>query len=164
MAHIEDNIIPRGALPLVAAIVAFSLVVVIVAVLMPAQAKQSPLEGALRTAEMRFADTEGGGIAVTTSAGVTVLPPDTNGFIRGALRAMARVRKVHAIGPTDPFILVVDAKRRLKLVDPVIGTVISLRAFGADNAASFAALMPPPPLRETAAVSAGAPVAATSQE
>lgn len=158
MAHINNDIIPRGALALVFAIVGFSLIVVTVAVFAPTQARQSPLEGAARSAEMRFADMADGGIAVTTSEGVTILPPDTNGFVRGALRAMARVRKVHAVGPDDPFVLVYHARGRLQLVDPAIGTVIDLRAFGADNAAAFARLMPPAETTTAAVAVAGGTV------
>lgn len=153
MAHIEDNIIPKGALQLVFALVGFALIVVVVAVLMPGTPKPSPLEGAVQSAELRFADMADGGIAVTSSAGVKVLPPDTNGFVRGAMRAMARQRKQQEIGPNDPFILVLKDNGRLDLVDPDVGTVIDLRAFGADNAASFAALMPMQPTT-TAAVTA----------
>jgi putative photosynthetic complex assembly protein len=160
MAHIEHNIIPKGALPLVFALVGFSLVTVTVAVLMPGAPKPSPLDGALQSAELRFADIADGGIAVTTSAGVTVLPPDTNGFVRGAMRAMARERKTRAIGPNDPFVLALRPNGRLDLVDPDVGTVIDLRAFGADNARSFAALMPLA-ATETAAI---ATAATTSRE
>jgi putative photosynthetic complex assembly protein len=143
MAHIEDKIIPKGALPLVFAIVGFALTVVTVGVMMPAEAKRSPVADAVRSAELRFADMPDGGIAVTSAAGTTVLPADSNGFIRGALRAMARERKVHAMGPEEAFVLALDGKGKLTLVDPAVGTVINLRAFGADNAAAFAAFLPP---------------------
>ena len=74
--------------------------------------------------------------------------------VQDELRAMARERKVHAIGPDAPFVLAVDERGRLRLVDPSVGTVIDVRAYGADNAASFAALMPPAEPAQTASAAA----------
>ena len=64
------------------------------------------------------------------------------GFLRGALRTLARERLRRGLGPSEPFVLSGHANGRLTLSDPATGTRIALESFGPSNAAVFA------PLRE----------------
>lgn len=70
------------------------------------------------------------------------------GFLRGALRALARERLRRGLGPAEPFVLSGHADGRMNLSDPATGTRIPLESFGPSNVAVFA------PLRD-----AGRPVA-----
>jgi putative photosynthetic complex assembly protein len=62
------------------------------------------------------------------------------GFLRGALRTLARERLRRGLGPTEPFVLSGHASGRLTLSDPVTGTRIALESFGPSNVAVFAPL------------------------
>ena len=70
-----------------------------------------------------------------------MLPPGTNGFIRGVLRGLARDRKLQRIGTEPPFRLTRWVDGRLSLDDPATGRRIELGAFGPTNAAAFAGLL-----------------------
>jgi len=140
MAH---NFIPRGTIPLVGAIVGFSLVVVTTAVLMDDSAPRPIVpEDATEVSELTFADSPDGGIIVRSQAGEIVLPSEYNGFVRGVLRALARERRKVDVGPEEPFVLASDARGAFYLGDPSTGERIDLRAFGRDNAMAFVAILP----------------------
>lgn len=62
------------------------------------------------------------------------------GFLRGALRTLARERLRRGIGPSEPFVLSGHDSGRLTLSDPVTGTRIALESFGPSNVAVFAPL------------------------
>lgn len=99
---------------------------------------------AVESRDLRFADRRDGSIAVVDAANeqtVTVLPPGTNGFIRGALRGLSRERKQQGIGAGPAFRLVRWADGRLTIEDTVTHRVIDLGAFGPTNSAAFAELL-----------------------
>jgi len=62
------------------------------------------------------------------------------GFLRGALRTLARERLRRGLGPSEPFVLSGHANGRLTLSDPATGTRIALESFGPRNVAVFAPL------------------------
>lgn len=62
------------------------------------------------------------------------------GFLRGALRTLARERLRRGMGPSEPFVLSGHDSGRLTLSDPVTGTRIALESFGPSNVAVFAPL------------------------
>lgn len=62
------------------------------------------------------------------------------GFLRGALRTLARERLRRGMGPAEPFVLSGHASGRLTLSDPTTGTRIALESFGPSNVAVFAPL------------------------
>lgn len=149
-----QNFIPRGTIPLVGAIVGFSLVVITTAVLMDDSAARPVVpENATEVSLLTFADSPDGGIVVRSETGEFVLPSEYNGFVRGVLRALARERRKLDVGPEEPFALSRDAAGNFYIGDPATGERIDLRAFGRDNAVAFVALLP----------SAGAPLT-VSQE
>jgi putative photosynthetic complex assembly protein len=62
------------------------------------------------------------------------------GFLRGALRTLARERLRRGMGPSEPFLLSGHSNGRLTLSDPATGTRIALESFGPSNVAVFAPL------------------------
>jgi putative photosynthetic complex assembly protein len=72
---------------------------------------------------------------------VDVLPPGTNGFVRGVLRGLARERRRQEIGQQPPFRLTLWDDGRLSLEDETTGRRIELEAFGPTNLAAFARLL-----------------------
>lgn len=62
------------------------------------------------------------------------------GFLRGALRTLARDRLRSGLSPSEPFLLSGHANGRLTLSDPATGTRIALESFGPGNVAVFAPL------------------------
>lgn len=139
----RDPFLPKGSMELVGAMVLFSLVVVTTAQLMPDTGPRAATvpEDAHTVLDLTFADRADGAIVVRTPTDEVVLPPDTNGFVRGAVRALARERRVHEMGAEIPFTLVRERSGRLTLTDRETGSLIDLRAFGEDNALAFAALL-----------------------
>ena len=62
------------------------------------------------------------------------------GFLRGSLRAMARLRRVAQAEREAPLLLRALADGRLMLIDPTLGERIDLDSFGPSNKAVFAGL------------------------
>lgn len=97
---------------------------------------------------LQFTDEAGGRIAVrdaTSGQALLDVEPGENGFLRSAVRGLARERKRQGVGPEQPFELHARADGRLTLIDPATQRRIDLEAFGADNAAAFARLSAPWP-------------------
>ena len=92
---------------------------------------------------LRFEDRPDGSIAVIDARSGATLERlrGEQGFIRGALRALTRERRMRDVGPTPPFELAARADGRLTLVDPSTGARIDLESFGPANAGVFARLM-----------------------
>jgi putative photosynthetic complex assembly protein len=95
---------------------------------------------------LRFEDATDGGIIVTdvkTDSLVLTLPSGYNGFVRGALRAMARERMIAKVPKTAPFVLTLWADGRLTLDDPSTKGKIEVSSFGPVQMESFAQLLVP---------------------
>ena len=91
-----------------------------------------------------FADRADGAIVITDATArseVAVLAPGTNGFVRGALRGLARERRAEGVGEQPPFRLIRRVDGRIELADPQTGRSISLEAFGHTQVETFAALL-----------------------
>lgn len=93
--------------------------------------------------DLLFADRDDGAVVVTAPGGglVAVLPPGTNGFVRGALRGLARERRREDAAMSAPFHVTEYVDGRVTLQDPATGRWVDLRAFGATNAEAFARLL-----------------------
>lgn len=72
---------------------------------------------------------------------IEVFGPGTNGFVRGAMRGLARERRKHGVGREVPFELVLREDGRLQIADPVTNARIDLVAFGPSNVAPFARIL-----------------------
>jgi putative photosynthetic complex assembly protein len=92
---------------------------------------------------LRFADMDNGDIGVVNAQDGSELArfSGEQGFMRGALRAMARERKRRDIGPMDPFELHARTDGRLTLIDPATQMRLDLESFGPTNAGLFAQLL-----------------------
>ena len=96
------------------------------------------------TRDIRFQDQLDGGIEVfdaNTNAVIERVAPETNGFMRGAVRSLVRERKRSGIGADKPFSIVALADARLVLRDNVTDHEIDLASFGSTNALVFAKLL-----------------------
>ena len=93
---------------------------------------------------LHFTDAPDGGIRVTDAATGTLavaMPSGTNGFIRGALRALAAGRRRAGYSPTAPFLLTAWDDGRLTIEDPTTGERIAVSSFGPTQVQSFLALL-----------------------
>ncbi|CAN5216449.1 hypothetical protein BH09PSE2_BH09PSE2_16830 [soil metagenome] len=96
--------------------------------------------------DLRFSDQPDGSIRIDddrSGALVATLAPDTNGFIRGVMRGLARDRISRHIGEAPPFRLSQDHAGKLWLQDTATHRLIDLEAFGTGNRAAFAELLQP---------------------
>ncbi|MEO1018714.1 MAG: photosynthetic complex assembly protein PuhC [Pseudomonadota bacterium] len=94
--------------------------------------------------ELRFEDRTDGGIDVIELPGeqlLTVIQPETNGFVRGVLRGMARHRHLENMSDQPPFVLTGWSDGTMSLEDPLTGRKVPLDAFGPTNAEAFARLL-----------------------
>lgn len=93
---------------------------------------------------LSFADAPDGGILVHDGSSgelALTLPPGTNGFLRGALRALADRRRI-AEKPSDaPFLLTAWQDGRVTLDDPETGERVAVSSFGPTQVKSFVALL-----------------------
>jgi putative photosynthetic complex assembly protein len=89
---------------------------------------------------LRFEDRSDGGISVIDAANNQILTIVTGeqGFLRGAVRALARERKTRQLGSEQPFQLIARTDGRLTLFDPYTGHRVDLESFGPSQAAVFA--------------------------
>lgn len=137
-----DNILPRGVLLAVGALLLATLIGV-ASVRLSGTDISEPDEAAVAVRELRFEDRPDGSVVVIDAPSQTVIHTMTgeNGFFRGALRGLARERKRNGLGSEQPFQLIGRADGRLTLVDPATGQRIDLESFGPTNAAVFARFM-----------------------
>jgi len=137
---------PRRVLMCGGGVIAFSLISVGLVRLSgngPDQ-RQAP---ATQERQLRFEDRPDGSIAITDArSGEQVSSVHgEQGFVRGALRALARERKARGLGPEQPFQLMVRSDGGLTLYDPATSQRVDLEAFGPTNADNFARLLKDPP-------------------
>jgi putative photosynthetic complex assembly protein len=92
---------------------------------------------------LRFEDRPDGSVAVLDARSGRQIDSVQGeaGFLRGALRAMARERRKQGLGAEPAFELIARADGRLTLADPATGERIDLESFGPTNAATFARLL-----------------------
>jgi putative photosynthetic complex assembly protein len=100
---------------------------------------------------LRFEDRAGGGVAVIDGETGKLLTTMTGeqGFLRGAIRALARDRVSRKVGPEQPFKLISRTDGRLTLYDPVSGQRVDLESFGPSNAGVFAPFLTMQPKTDT---------------
>ncbi len=107
-------------------------------------AVQVPDAAAVTVREFLFEDRPDGSIAILDARSrvqVASVAPETNGFLRGTMRGLARERKRQGVGADVAFQLVGRADGRLTLIDPGTQRRVDLESFGPANAEVFAKLM-----------------------
>jgi putative photosynthetic complex assembly protein len=111
----------------------------------PAAATPDFVDPPVAVRMLNFLDQPDGSVLVKDAATGDVaarVAPGTNGFLRGALRGVARLRRIDAGDMTAPFVLARWSNRHITLEDPTNGTKIDLLAFGPTNRAVFEAFLP----------------------
>jgi putative photosynthetic complex assembly protein len=108
-------------------------------------AEVAPLSAVVEQRSLRFLDAEEGNVAVIDYRSGKQIATITGqaGFVRGALRALVRERKLAGEGSDKPFNLVAYRDGRLTLEDTVSQQRIDLGSFGPENAANFAGFLKP---------------------
>jgi len=136
---VKADTFPRWVLLAVGFILAFSLISVALVRLTGNGPDQTPGPVAVERT-LRFEDRNNGDIAVIDgqSGDLLTTVQGEQGFLRGAVRALARERRTRHLGPEQPFQLIASADGRLTLFDPATGQRIELGAFGPTNAGVFA--------------------------
>ena len=151
--HIEEEAgadvrVPKPAL--FGALTLALLVIVGAGAARHAQAHAAPSASLIRPVAARtlvFSDEPDGSIGVYDPVQRVALAPlpEGGGFVRGALRALARQRRLGAIGHEVPFYLARWPDGRLTLDDSATRTHLELRAYGTTNEAAFVRLLPDAP-------------------
>jgi putative photosynthetic complex assembly protein len=142
---------PRWVLMCGGGVIAFSLISVGLVRLTGNGPDQRPA-AATQERQLRFEDRPDGSIAITDARSgepVSAVHGE-QGFVRGALRALARERKARGLGPEQPFQLMLRTDGGLTLYDPATTQRVDLEAFGPTNADNFARLLKDPPAQRPA--------------
>lgn len=136
---VQADTFPRWVLLAVGFILAFSLISVALVRLTGNGPDQAPGPVAVERT-LRFEDRSNGDIAVIDgqSGDLLTTVQGEQGFLRGAVRALARERRTRHLGSEQAFQLIASADGRLTLFDPATGQRIELVAFGPTNAGVFA--------------------------
>ena len=90
---------------------------------------------------LRFEQAGDGHIAVIdhrTGEAIADAPAGAEGFLKGALRGLNRIRKADETALSVPYRLELMTNGQLMLVDTATGTALDLNAYGRGNAAIFA--------------------------
>lgn len=145
-SHSHDVPVPRGPLLALGALVGVALLAT-AAVRLAGVEIREPDAPAATVRVLRFADRDDGAIVVLDAASGRTIDTVTGeaGFVRGALRGLARERRRAGIGAEPPFELVGRTDGRLTLLDPATGQRIDLESFGPTNAGAFARWLTAPP-------------------
>lgn len=145
-AHAHGSV-PRLPLMALGAMVLMVVLTVALVRITGIGAVQVPDAAAASVREFLFEDRPNGSIVVLDARDrrlVETVAPESNGFLRGTMRGLARERKRQGIGPEVPFQLIGRTDGRLTLVDPGTGRRVDLESFGPTNAAAFSRLMSAP--------------------
>lgn len=136
------NVLPRGVIAAIG-LALVATVVGVTAVRLAGVEIRQPDAPPVASRLLRFEDGPDGSVRVIDAAtGALATRFDgEQGFLRGALRALARDRKKRGGGPEQPFELVLRSDNRLTLSDPVTGHRLDLESFGPANAGVFAGLL-----------------------
>ena len=139
---------PRGPLLLIGALLLAALAGV-AGVRLSGTEIREPDAAAVAQRSLRFEDRRDGSVAVLDARSGQQIESIQGeaGFLRGALRAMARERRKQGLGAEPAFELIARADGRLTLSDPATGERVELESFGPTNAGVFARLLDAQPQR-----------------
>jgi putative photosynthetic complex assembly protein len=108
-------------------------------------ANSTPTAAMVTSRALLFEDRPNGAVAVFDadhpSMPISIIAPDTNGFLRATMRGLARQRLRQDASETTPFRLTEWADGRLTLEDPTTGRKVEMEAFGLTNEEVFARLL-----------------------
>ncbi len=136
--------VPKPALIMAAALVVVVFALAISARVFGFGAFRETASTVLAERQLTFTDAPDAGIIVEDAKTHTVaahLPPASNGFLRGALRALTRARNLAGIGAEQPFRLVRYTDGRLVLHDPATTQSVTITSFGPTQIEAFDKLL-----------------------
>lgn len=139
---------PRGPLLLIGALL-LAVLVGVATVRLSGTEIREPDAAAVAQRSLRFEDRRDGSVAVLDARSGQQIESIQGeaGFLRGALRAMARERRKQGLGAEPAFDLIARADGRLTLSDPATGERVDLESFGPTNAGVFRRLLDAQPAR-----------------
>ena len=139
---VKPDTMPRGPLLAIGAIL-LALLVGVAGVRLSGMPIRAADAQAVAVRSLRFEDRSDGSVAVLDArSGLQIEAIQGEaGFLRGALRALARERRKQGLGSEPAFELIARADGRLTLADPATGERIDLESFGPTNAGVFARLL-----------------------
>lgn len=149
-SHSHDIAVPRGPLLAIGALLAAVVVAVAGVRLWGGGPAERPAAPVLAERALFFTDQPDGSVLVHDAAAgpgaapVARVAAGGDGFLRGALRALVRTRRLAGLDAQTPFHLAAHGDGRLTLRDPATGQRVDLESFGPTNAAVFARLLAPP--------------------
>jgi putative photosynthetic complex assembly protein len=145
--HVHSNpgrpdTMPRGPLLAIGAVL-LAVLVGVAGVRLSGMSIRAPDAEAVAQRSLRFEDRRDGSVAVLDARSGQQIESIQGeaGFLRGALRAMARERRKQGLGSEPAFELIARADGRLTLSDPATGERVDLESFGPTNAGAFARLL-----------------------
>jgi putative photosynthetic complex assembly protein len=139
----DREMIPKPLLRMMLALVIASLLIVSWAVWTGREPTGKPVPSPV-TVERQLIIKTGGAKAVTLYEpdGTLLMHLDHGGFVTVIGSGLDRARTVARVGEDVPVTLARHENGRLTLNDPATGWSVELTAFGSDNEAAFAALLP----------------------
>lgn len=150
----QDPAVPRAALIGVAAVLLFTMAVAgatrfgfIPHSADPVASRAAQNVAPAKTRELRFADRTDGAVVVSdavTGETVKIVEFGQGGFLRATMRRMAKIRIAAAVGPEQPFKLVLWENGALSISDPETGHVAEIHGFGGDHSKIFAEMLEQP--------------------
>ncbi len=134
--------VPKVPLALSFGFAALALVLVAGARLSGYAPEQAASSGAvLQSRLLRFEEASDGRLAVvdgSTGRQIAMTSAGAEGFLKGALRGLTRIRKDDEAGRAAPYRLERLGNGQLLLIDTASGLTLDLNAYGRSNAATFA--------------------------
>jgi putative photosynthetic complex assembly protein len=135
---------PRAILVIAGAAIAFTIVIAAVG-RMTGAADSTPTAKPLIARDLLFKDRADGAVVVFDAGNpadpISIVAPETNGFLRATMRGLARQRLRADASAEIPFRLTAWADGRLTLEDPTSGRRVEMEAFGITNEEAFARLL-----------------------
>ncbi|MCG6204813.1 phosphonate-binding protein [Rhodopseudomonas sp. HC1] len=143
----ENFTVPKGALIGAAAIVLFAIGAGATVRLTGYGHSHMTPPAVVESMDLTFEDSSNGLVNIYRANDhtlVRVIHPGESGFVRVAMRGLARERMVAGVGSEPPFVLARHSNGQYTLTDTATRKVLDLNAFGADNLRAFSQLMPAP--------------------
>lgn len=140
----QTPVFPRGALLGAAALILLTVVASAIVSLGGFATSTVPTATVVEQRALLFEDRTDGAVTVREVPDgrlVVVLPPGSDGFVRGVLRGLNRERKRESVSQETAFVLTRWSDGRLSLADPATNSSIELVSFGPTNLMAFARML-----------------------
>jgi putative photosynthetic complex assembly protein len=143
--HAAESAIPPGILIGAGALLAFTMLAVLVGRTEDVGITRMPEASPVASVALTVADRPDGAILLQdagTRRLIETVEPGRDGFLRATLRGFGQARLRAGLTAEQPFVLTRYDDGTLALSDESTGRRVNLEAFGATNAGAFAKLLP----------------------